>query len=75
MALVNGAKFFDVTFVKRDEENYIYLNYKGKERVFKLLNILEFTSARKRMSVIIENENKQKVLLTKGADSIILGRL
>ena len=39
---------------------------------YKLLNTLEFTSARKRMSVVLEDLQTNKlVLLTKGADSVI----
>ena len=29
LALVNAAKFFGVTFEKRDEENNIHINFKG----------------------------------------------
>ncbi|GKA12944.1 probable phospholipid-transporting ATPase 4 [Tanacetum coccineum] len=45
------------------------------EMEFKLLNILDFTSKRKRMSVIIQDETGQILLLCKGADSIIFDRL
>ncbi|KAD6118633.1 hypothetical protein E3N88_09904 [Mikania micrantha] len=45
------------------------------EREFKLLNLLDFTSKRKRMSVIIQDETGQILLLCKGADSIIFDRL
>lgn len=48
------------------------ISYKGKEYFYKLHNILEFTSDRKRMSVIIEDESGKIMLLTKGADSIIM---
>lgn len=50
-------------------------------RKYKLLNILEFNSTRKRMSVIIEDFKPNQdgsndiYILTKGADSIILPRL
>lgn len=43
---------------------------------FKLLNTLEFDSARKRMSVILKDMQSQEIkLLCKGADSIIKERL
>lgn len=29
LALVNGAKFFGVTFLKRDEENNMIIDYRG----------------------------------------------
>ncbi|KAL6006940.1 putative phospholipid-transporting ATPase 9 [Asimina triloba] len=45
------------------------------ERSYRLLNILEFNSARKRMSVIVRNEEGQLLLLCKGADSVMFERL
>jgi magnesium-transporting ATPase (P-type) len=39
---------------------------------YMLLHVLDFTSERKRMSVIVRDLQTQKILLlTKGADSII----
>jgi len=55
LALVNAAKFFGYEFIKRDSDNNITISCHGKLRKFKLLNILEFNSTRKRMSVIIED--------------------
>jgi magnesium-transporting ATPase (P-type) len=75
LALVNAAKFFGAEFVKRDEENNMVIKIQGKERSYRLMNILEFTSTRKRMSVIVEDERGEFTLLTKGADSIIKERL
>ncbi|XP_004295474.1 PREDICTED: putative phospholipid-transporting ATPase 4 [Fragaria vesca subsp. vesca] len=45
------------------------------ERKYKLLNLLEFCSARKRMSVIVSNEDGEIFLLCKGADNIIFDML
>ncbi|CAL5327894.1 unnamed protein product [Camellia sinensis] len=45
------------------------------EREYKILNLMEFTSKRKRMSVIVRDEDGQIFLLCKGADSIIFERL
>ncbi|KAF9261452.1 phospholipid-translocating P-type ATPase [Marasmius fiardii PR-910] len=45
---------------------------------YELLNILEFTSARKRMSVVVrklDQEDKRVFLLMKGADNVIFERL
>lgn len=43
---------------------------------YALLNTLEFNSDRKRMSVVVDDPyRKCKVLLCKGADSIIADRL
>ncbi|KAB1212724.1 putative phospholipid-transporting ATPase 9 [Morella rubra] len=45
------------------------------ERCYELLNVLEFSSSRKRMSVIVRNEDGKLLLLCKGADSVMLERL
>ncbi|XP_010554248.1 PREDICTED: phospholipid-transporting ATPase 10-like [Tarenaya hassleriana] len=45
------------------------------ERVYSLLNILEFNSTRKRMSVIVRDEDGKLFLLSKGADSVMFKRL
>lgn len=37
-------------------------------REYRLLNLLEFNSSRKRMSVIVRNEDGEILLLCKGAD-------
>lgn len=41
----------------------------GKEEKFELLNVLEFTSTRKRMSVIVRMPNGKIKLMVKGAVS------
>ncbi|KAL1298325.1 hypothetical protein HN51_042696 [Arachis hypogaea] len=45
------------------------------EREYKILNLLDFTSKRKRMSVIVRDEEGNIILFCKGADSIIFDRL
>ena len=40
-------------------------------RVYKLLNVLEFNSARKRMSVMVRTEEGKILLLCKGADRFV----
>lgn len=44
-------------------------------RSYKILNVLEFNSTRKRMSVIVKDEDGKILLLSKGADSIMFERL
>lgn len=83
LALVNAAKFFGAEFLKRDEDNVMQINFLGERRQYRLMNILEFTSTRKRMSIIVEDLNSHDpvtghhtiYVLTKGADSIIIPRL
>lgn len=45
------------------------------ERSYSLLNVLEFSSSRKRMSVIVRSEEGTLLLLSKGADSVMFERL
>jgi magnesium-transporting ATPase (P-type) len=46
-----------------------------KKELYELLNVMEFTSGRKRMSCIVKNAKGQILVMCKGADSIILERL
>ncbi|XP_060186128.1 putative phospholipid-transporting ATPase 9 [Lycium barbarum] len=48
---------------------------KKVERLYSILNVLEFNSARKRMSVIVKDEEGKILLLCKGADSVMFERL
>lgn len=41
---------------------------------YEILTVLEFTSARKRMSVIVRDPNGKIKLFCKGADSVIYER-
>ncbi|CAN8305350.1 unnamed protein product [Cochlearia groenlandica] len=45
------------------------------EREYRLLNVLEFNSARKRMSVIVRDDDGKLLLLSKGADNVMFERL
>jgi len=76
LALVEGAKSHGFELINRDHNNVIELQVPAwgycATRKFKVLNVLEFNSDRKRMSVIVEDLMDNKIqLLTKGADSII----
>jgi len=76
LALVNAAKYFGLEFIGRDNDNMIVIKEGEKSHKFELLNVIEFTSARKRMTVIIREESTKKIkVLSKGADSILIARL
>ncbi|RLN50394.1 hypothetical protein BBJ29_000922 [Phytophthora kernoviae] len=84
-ALVSGAKFFGFSFesrglgiarvrVKRPELIRRYASgVTGSNALleFKILDVLEFTSDRKRMSVVVQYPNGEYWVLTKGADNVI----
>ena len=77
LALTNAARFFGLVFEDRDSSNNIVVTNKmtGEQSKFELLNVIEFTSLRKRMSVIVRTPDDKIICMTKGADSIILPRL
>ena len=75
LALVNFAKFVGSEFIGMDEDNNMEINFKGKTMKFRLLHVLEFNSARKRMSVILKLPDGQIVLYSKGADTILFDRI
>ena len=77
LALTNAARFFGVEFSERNSNNMIIIHDKIKKThyQFELLNVIEFTSTRKRMSVIVKNWENKIICMTKGADSIIVPRL
>lgn len=75
LAFVNFSKLLGCEFKGIDDDNKMTLIDQGKDRNFKLLEIFEFSSERKRMSAILEDEQGNITLYTKGADSIIAPRL
>ena len=74
-ALVSAARDFGFTFIGKSG-NSLHIDVLGKEFDYELLHILEFSSTRKRMSVIVRCPiTKKVVLLCKGADDVIFERL
>jgi len=77
LALTNAARFFGIVFEDRDADNNIIIhNQMTNEREqYELLNVIEFTSARKRMTVIVKDPTGKIICMTKGADSHVLPRM
>ena len=75
LALVNGARHLGFFFRRRDEDNNMICETWDGERNYKLLNLIEFDSTRKRMTVIVRTPEDKILVLCKGADSIIEKRL
>eukprot|EP00794_Sanderia_malayensis_P006961 gene6961-7746_t len=73
-ALVKGAKQLGFSFNVRTPTSVI-INVLGQEEVYEILNVLEFNSTRKRMSVIVRTPTGQIKLYCKGADNVIYERL
>ena len=72
LALINAAKYFGFEFFALDEENNLVVHTPHGYKSCKLLNVIEFSSARKRMSVVVRMPDNVIKLLTKGADSVIM---
>ncbi|KAH7569588.1 hypothetical protein JRO89_XS06G0199500 [Xanthoceras sorbifolium] len=80
VAFLIASQEFGIQFCRRTQSTIILKEIdpsskKVLEREYKLLNLLEFSSSRKRMSVIVTDDDGQIFLLCKGADSIIFNRL
>uniref|UniRef100_A0A8C9VU73 Phospholipid-transporting ATPase n=1 Tax=Scleropages formosus TaxID=113540 RepID=A0A8C9VU73_SCLFO len=73
-ALVKGAKSLGFIFTARTPHSVI-IDTRGKEQSYELLNVLEFSSNRKRMSVIVRTPTGKLRLYCKGADNVIFERL
>ncbi|KXZ56084.1 hypothetical protein GPECTOR_2g966 [Gonium pectorale] len=78
-ALVVAAKVFGFFFFKRTNTTVTVRERtaRGEQDVeYEVLNILEFNSTRKRMSVVIKEKSTEKIIIfTKGADTVIYERL
>lgn len=75
LSLVRAAAYFGLSFMGRDKENNLELNVQGVPCVVRMLNVIEFNSVRKRMSVIVEMPDGTIKLLCKGADTVLQPRL
>ncbi|RWS16411.1 putative phospholipid-transporting ATPase IA-like protein [Dinothrombium tinctorium] len=73
-ALVKGARLIGYEFTTRTP-NYVLINALGKVEKYEILNVLEFTSERKRMSVIVKDEEGKIKIYVKGADTVLYDRL
>jgi len=74
-ALVEGAQLYDYEFVVRKPDSVIIKTCMGVQESYEVLNVIEFTSTRKRMSIIVKTPSGEIKLYIKGADSVILERL
>lgn len=80
LAILKFSKQRDFYFKERESKveegkvkNYMVLQCQGQDKRFELLEVIEFTSSRKRMSVLVRDSEEKVFLLTKGADDILKG--
>lgn len=68
-ALVEGAQELGFVFETRTPD-CVVVDVLGTKERYEVLNVLEFTSARKRMSVIVKTPDGKIKLYCKGADTV-----
>ncbi|KAI8099992.1 uncharacterized protein BX664DRAFT_382450 [Halteromyces radiatus] len=76
-ALVLAARNAGFAFIGRQGNKQLMVNILGKQYTFDLLHVFDFTSTRKRMSVIVRRPAPWHdiVLYSKGADNVMYARL
>ena len=67
-----GASHLGYTFCERGHGSISIKNPSGEVEAFELLELVEFTSTRKRMSVVARHSDGRIRLYMKGADSVVL---
>ncbi|GMT17548.1 hypothetical protein PFISCL1PPCAC_8845, partial [Pristionchus fissidentatus] len=74
IALVKGAASQGAVFHTRQPQRVV-LNMLGSDESIEVLDVIDFTSDRKRMSVIVRSGDGRFKLYTKGADTVIFDRI
>ncbi|XP_047065739.1 phospholipid-transporting ATPase 2-like isoform X2 [Lolium rigidum] len=73
-ALVNAASNLNMVLTNKDSSS-VEICFNGSKFYYELLDVLEFTSDRKRMSIVVKESGSGKfLLLSKGADEAIFPR-
>lgn len=74
LAFINFAKLVGSEFQGMDDDNNMIIDEYGQKKVYKLLDLIEFTSSRQRMTVVVQDQQGKITMFTKGADSNISKR-
>ena len=73
-ALVSAAKYFGWKFFER-RQGQVDILLDGEIQTYWILAVFEFTSARKRMTVIVQDAAGEITVLVKGAENVIYERV
>mmetsp|Transcript_6325 Transcript_6325/g.8296 ORF Transcript_6325/g.8296 Transcript_6325/m.8296 type:complete len:1313 (-) Transcript_6325:328-4266(-) len=71
-ALVKAAKELGMEFVERSP-NSVTVLINGRKAIYEIMAVVPFNSTRKRMSVIFKTPQGKYLLMSKGADNVMLG--
>jgi phospholipid-transporting ATPase len=74
LAFVYFAKLVGCEYKGMDEDNYMLMSEFGTIQKYRMLEMIEFNSDRKRMSCVVQTPDGKVILYTKGADSIMIPR-
>jgi len=74
LALVQGARQLGFVFTSK-EDDQVTINQASVLQTYQVVAEVPFDSTRKRMSIVVKDQQDQYTLMTKGADSIMLGLL
>jgi phospholipid-translocating ATPase len=79
LALVRAARDLGYVLIHRSSQSITLLlkdaNNRESQEVYEILDIIEFSSKRKRMSIIVRCPNQRIWIICKGADNMIVPRL
>ena len=73
VSLVSFAKDMGVVFLGKEDGHYLIFD-DGSEMKYKVLCVIPFSSARKRMSIVVETPEGKIMMYMKGADNVMLER-
>ncbi|KAI8270562.1 putative phospholipid-transporting ATPase [Colletotrichum sp. SAR11_239] len=79
LALVRGARDLGFVVTQRSSQSVTvqmpHVDGSSSQTIYEILDVIEFSSKRKRMSIVVRCPDGRLWLICKGADSIILPRL
>ncbi|KAL3291756.1 P-type ATPase [Colletotrichum asianum] len=79
VALVRGARDLGFVVTQRSSQSVTvqipHVDGNSSQTIYEILDVIEFSSKRKRMSIVVRCPDGRLWLICKGADSIILPRL
>lgn len=73
IALVSFARDMGVVFLGKEDDYYL-VSDNGKQLKYKVLCVIPFSSARKRMTIVLESPDGNIKMYMKGADNVIMQR-
>ncbi len=73
--IVGSYSRYGYEFLARKPDSVVIRTSRGSTEEWEVLNVIEFTSTRKRMTVIVRSPKGQIKLFIKGADTMIMERL